>query len=310
MRFAVVGSGKMAIDVLQHLAELPGAEVVLAIADVGHETSRSRLSAAATLHGIPCQEITRFDPESERLLTQARPDYIISANNHLIFRKSHIAAASLGVVNFHNGPLPRYAGLNTCSWALLRGERSYGVTWHLVDEGIDTGGIVLQRMFPVAEDATAIELIAYCIEVGVDLFGELAHKMLAGSLATQPQHSGDRSYYRKNDRPWSGDFPFWASQLELRRLANALSFWPMPNLFYKPRIRIDGRGDVFAGRYEYEPRAVTVLAPGQARRSTDGLTIAVEGGLAHLTELVDSQERSVDLRAIPDSVTLMQPALV
>jgi methionyl-tRNA formyltransferase len=308
VKFAVVGSGKMAIDVLSCLAELPGAELALAIADVAHETNKSRLSVAATSHGIPCQETTRFDLESERLLADAKPDYIISVNNHLIFRKPHLAAASRGVVNFHNGPLPRYAGLNTCSWALLNGEETYGVTWHLVDEGIDTGGILLQRMFPVEEDATAIELIAQCIEVGIDLFPELARKMLAGNLVTEQQEARGRSFYRKNDRPWSGDFPFWLGQQEMQRLAKALAFWPMPNLFYKPRIKIDGCDEMFAGRYEYEPASDQGISIGKASRSSDGLSVVVQGGLAHLSELIDRHGQPIDLHAVPEQVTLVRPA--
>jgi methionyl-tRNA formyltransferase len=298
IRFAVVGSGKMAVDILSHLFDLSGARVVLAIADTRHETNHSHLAEAARDRELTCQQTGRLNEDSLRLLAEADLDYIISANNHLIFKGTHLATARKGVLNFHNGPLPRYAGLNPCSWALLNGETRYGVTWHFVDEGIDTGGIVLQKMFPIPVDATVIELIAQCIETGLDLFPTLAKRMLSGGIETIQQISLERSYYGGKDRPWDGDFPFWLPQADLMRLASALAFWPMPNLFYRPRLRIEGYGDVFTGRYDYEPTALSGHRIGEANRSDDGLTISVDGGLAHVGELVDESGQPIDLNML------------
>jgi methionyl-tRNA formyltransferase len=304
-RFAVVGSGKMAVDILSHLSGLAGSHVVLAIADTRHETHHSHLADAAGHRQLPCQQTGKLNEESLRLLAEADLDYIVSANNHLIFKAPHLATARKGVINFHNGPLPRYAGLNPCSWALLNGETSYGVTWHFVDEGIDTGGVVLQKMFPIPDDATVIELIAQCIDTGLDLFPILADKMLSGGLETIRQIPIERSYYGGKDRPWNGDFPFWLSQVDLVRLAKALAFWPMPNLFYRPRLRIKGHGDVFVGRYDYES-AAWLGKIGEANRSDDGLTISVDGGLAHLGELVDLAGQPIDLTTLGQKPTVLQ----
>ncbi len=53
-------------------------------------------------------------------------------------------------VNFHDGPLPELAGLNVTSWAILRGEKTHGVTWHVMTERADEGRILEQRRFDVA----------------------------------------------------------------------------------------------------------------------------------------------------------------
>ena len=305
IRFAVVGSGKMAVDILAHLSGLPGAHVALAIADTRHETVHSHLADAAGRRNLPCQQTGRLNEESLRLLADADLDYIVSANNHLIFKAPHLATVRKAVINFHNGPLPRYAGLNPCSWALLNGETSYGVTWHLVDEGIDTGGIVLQKMFPVPGDATVIELIAQCIDTGLDLFPMLADKMLSGAIHTTRQTAPERSYYGAKDRPWDGDFPFWVSRAILERLAKALAFWPMPNLFYRPRLRIEGHDDVFIGRYDYESAAPSGNI-GETNRSDDGLTISVDGGVAHVGELVNVSGQPIDLATLGRNPMLLR----
>ena len=130
----------------------------------------------------------------------------------------------------------------------LNGEREYGVTWHFVDEGIDTGDIICQDYFPVEPGETAIELIANCIDKGLNLFPLVARDLLDGNLQRSPQDLDDRSYFGIKDRPWDGIFPFWARQVELMRLCQALAFWPMPNLFYRPALNIMGFGQIFADR--------------------------------------------------------------
>ena len=55
-----------------------------------------------------------------------------------------LAQAKRGAINFHDGPLPRHAGLNAPVWAILEQEKQHGVTWHLIEGGIDEGDIALQ----------------------------------------------------------------------------------------------------------------------------------------------------------------------
>ncbi|HYN05182.1 MAG TPA: formyltransferase family protein, partial [Vicinamibacteria bacterium] len=80
---------------------------------------------------------------------------------------SMIPAETLGLVrglavNFHDGPLPRYAGLNVTSWAILGRETTHGVTWHEMTARPDAGRLLEQRVFDVAPDETAFSLNAKC----------------------------------------------------------------------------------------------------------------------------------------------------
>lgn len=306
MRFAVIGSGKLAVEVCKHLLESDGADVVCAIADPRHETTQTRFADFARSRGVRAVETTKLGDDVNDLLRSQHLDYLISANNHFILKKMHLSSARRGALNFHNGPLPRYAGINPCSWALLNGERSYGVTWHFVDEGIDTGDVVCQERLPIEPDETAIELIARCIDVGIDMFPRVTKELLSGAnVHRTPQDLRERSYFGIKDRPWNGNFPFWASRDELVRLERALAFWPMPNLFYRPAIVIPGHEPIHAGRYEYRPGA-TVGDAGEAYRSAEGLVVATDGGSALLTELVDDRAAPVDLSRLPERMTLLR----
>ncbi|MFN9757525.1 MAG: formyltransferase family protein, partial [Planctomycetota bacterium] len=61
-------------------------------------------------------------------------------------------------INFHDGPLPRFAGLNTPVWAIAKGEESYGISWHVVTPGIDEGDVLAERSFEISPSETALSL--------------------------------------------------------------------------------------------------------------------------------------------------------
>ncbi|MBL9079374.1 MAG: LLM class flavin-dependent oxidoreductase [Planctomycetes bacterium] len=106
-----------------------------------------------------------------------------------------------GAINFHDGPLPRYAGLNATCWALLHGEAEHAVTWHRVEPQADTGEILLQRSFAVAADDTAFTLNARCFQAGQETFGELVDGLAGGALTGRAQDLTRRSYFGRHARP-------------------------------------------------------------------------------------------------------------
>ena len=69
-------------------------------------------------------------------------------------------------VNIHNGPLPKYRGVNPINWALKNNENSHGVTLHHIDEGIDTGDIIDQEIFSIDSNLEVIDVYNQCISAG------------------------------------------------------------------------------------------------------------------------------------------------
>lgn len=81
-------------------------------------------------------------------------DLFVSMSFNQIFRKRIINLPKLKTINCHAGKLPFYRGRNILNWAIINDEEEFGITVHYVDEGIDTGDIILQRIFPISEDDT------------------------------------------------------------------------------------------------------------------------------------------------------------
>lgn len=99
-------------------------------------------------------------------------DLFVSMSFNQIFRKEILSVTPLGTINCHAGKLPFYRGRNILNWALINGESEFGITVHFVDEGIDTGDILLQRTYPITLQDTYKTLleVAYveCAEILYD----------------------------------------------------------------------------------------------------------------------------------------------
>lgn len=121
------------------------------------------------------------------------------AFEHII--PSDLLARARLAVNFHDGLLPEYGGLNVTTWSILNGAGEHGVTWHLMSELADRGPILREVRFPVAEGDTAFSLNARCYEAGLASFGEVAAAIAAGALELRPQTDDGRRMYKRSQRP-------------------------------------------------------------------------------------------------------------
>ena len=90
-------------------------------------------------------------------------DLFVSMSFNQIFREPLISLPRFDTINCHAGKLPFYRGRNIINWALINDETEFGITVHFVDEGIDTGDIIMQRTYPISDqdDYNSILNIAY-----------------------------------------------------------------------------------------------------------------------------------------------------
>ncbi|MFT5151439.1 MAG: methionyl-tRNA formyltransferase, partial [Planctomycetota bacterium] len=112
-------------------------------------TATDRLARWAERRGIPV-----LDPSSDYAAELAKEpfDALFSITHLSIIPDDVLALPRQWAINFHDGPLPRYAGLNTPVWALIEGEPRYGISWHMMATGADKGDLLVQKHFDVAPD--------------------------------------------------------------------------------------------------------------------------------------------------------------
>ena len=115
----------------------------------------------AEQHGIPLRVLHKREVAS--LADDVRGRLCLSVGFAYLFQRETIDAASL-MLNVHGTLLPKYAGARTLNWVVARREATSGVTIHRIDQGVDTGPILLQRAFPLSLFETGISLARKTLE--------------------------------------------------------------------------------------------------------------------------------------------------
>jgi natural product biosynthesis luciferase-like monooxygenase protein len=209
-------------------------------------------------------------------------DWLLSIANLDLLPQTVLARATRGAVNFHDGPLPRYAGLNAPVWAILNGEVRHGITWHLIEGGVDEGRIITQRMVDISGDETAFTLNAKCYAAALDSFPDVITALEQGAVTAQTQDLGARSYFARDQRPEGLCLDVTQAAEALARLVRALDHGGYANPLNRARI-ISGDRVLLVGRAEVVPGngAPGVVLSVEAAR----LTVATGAGALRLSAL-------------------------
>jgi methionyl-tRNA formyltransferase len=155
-----------------------------------------RLANILRRHGIPELRLTANvnDPPSLDAIRALYPDMLVSVAGNQIFRRALIELAPKGCLNLHTALLPKYRGLMPTFWALKNGEKETGVSVFLVDEGIDSGPIVVQKRVPIDTDSLE-ELIRRTKVIGMDAVWEAVERIRCGNVELIPNPDAEKSYF-------------------------------------------------------------------------------------------------------------------
>ncbi len=93
------------------------------------------------------------------MLQKYHADLFVSMSFNQIFKNNIIHLPPLKTINCHAGKLPYYRGRNILNWVLINDEKEFGITVHYVDEGIDTGDIILQKVYEITDEDTYATLL-------------------------------------------------------------------------------------------------------------------------------------------------------
>ncbi len=210
-------------------------------------------------------------------------DWLLSIANLSIIPGDVLALPARGAINFHDGPLPRHAGLNAPVWALLEGETQHGITWHLIENGVDEGDILVSRSFDISPRDTALTLNTKAFEAAIDSFPALLGQLESGTLKRTAQDLGARSYHARDDRPAGhGWLDVTRPAAELERMVRALDHGPYRNPLALPKLAL-GEALVMVGAARVEE---SHARPGTVLDVTDtALTVACAESALVLSDL-------------------------
>ena len=220
----------------------------------------------ALAKGLPVSQPEKIkSPEFLQQLSDWKPDVIAVTAFGRILPKAILDLPPMGCVNVHGSLLPAYRGAAPIQWALIHGDAETGITTMLMDEGMDTGAVLLQQTVSIEPEETFLELGTRLAKVGGALLVETLTRLAEQSVVPRAQDHAlatSAPLLKKED----GVIDWTQSATEIANRIRGLSLWPGSYTFHHEHRLIIWKGRVDAqgapGRSEGR-RPGTILAVGQ-----------------------------------------------
>jgi len=233
LKLIFCGTPQFAMPTLEALVAA-GHEVALVVSQPDRPAGRERrltappVKQAALAARIPVTqpETIRNNLEFRALLEAIAPDAIVVVAYGRIIPPWMLAAPRLGCINLHASLLPKYRGAAPIQWAVAMGDAFTGNTTMLLEEGLDTGPILLQQTIEIGPERTAADLFPVLASAGAPLMVETLDGLANGTVHPQPQNHEGATFAPLLDRE-DGRMDFVAhTATELHNRWRGFQPWP------------------------------------------------------------------------------------
>jgi natural product biosynthesis luciferase-like monooxygenase protein len=202
-------------------------------------------------------------------------DHLFAITHFALVPDSVLGLPLRSAINFHDGPLPEYAGRNAPVWALINRESGYGVTWHVMTSAVDAGPILKQVHFEISPHETALSLNTKCYGAGLDSFGELVDELASRTAQPRPQGEPRRRPLLLHQRPAAACVISWKRPAqEIEALVRALDFGRYRNAVGLAKIHRAGR--VFAVSHAAASAVARTEAGSNGTPPAGGVVVALD----------------------------------
>ncbi len=232
MRIIYMGTPEIAAVILKGIIEKGEDEVVLAVTQPDRPKGRgkgvmmSEVKQLALENDIPVYQPEKIkEAECVEYLKTFNADIIIVAAFGQILSKEILELTPNGCINVHASLLPKYRGAAPIQWAIIDGEKTTGITIMQMDEGLDTGDIILKKEIKIAVDETGGTLHDRLAECGVEALFEALSQIKNGTVTRTPQGEATTHYAHMLNKKM-GKIDFTMSAVEIDRLVRGLNPWP------------------------------------------------------------------------------------
>jgi methionyl-tRNA formyltransferase len=269
LKLIFCGTPQFAVPTLEALLAA-GHEVALAVSQPDRPVGRDRRIAqtpvkqAAQAAGVAVTqpEKIRNNAEFRAQLEAIAPDAIVVVAYGRIIPPWMLALPRLGCINLHASLLPKYRGAAPIQWAVAMGDAFTGNTTMLLEEGLDTGPILLQQTHEIGPDQTAADLFPVLADAGAPLVVETLAKLADGSIQPEPQNHEGATFAPLLDRE-DGRMDFAArSAMELYNRWRGFQPWPGAFTALHGKKLIAHRMAIVHGSFAQQ---LGVAAPGSVR---------------------------------------------
>lgn len=231
MRIVFMGTPEISVGTLERIID-DGHEVLAVVTQPdrpkgrGKKMMMSPVKEVALKHGLKVMQPEKAsNPEFIEEIKNMEPELIVVIAYGQILRKNLLEIPQKGCVNVHVSLLPKLRGAAPINWSIINGDSKTGVTTMFMDEGLDTGDIIMIKEFELNDEITAGELHD-CMRVeGASLLGETLKAIESGNYTRTKQDDSEATYAPMMDRNL-GHIDFLKSAREIHNLVRGTVPWP------------------------------------------------------------------------------------
>ncbi len=236
MRVIFMGTPDFSVGVLERLLQA-GHEILLVVTQPDKPKGRGKsmqfppVKEAALVHGLEVYQPKRIrEPECVGYLRGFGADIAVVVAFGQILPKEILEMPKFGCVNVHASLLPKYRGASPIQWAVINGEEVTGVTTMRMDEGVDTGDIILQQEVRLQEGETGGSLFGRLSQAGAELCAKTLEAIGQGTASYTPQDHG-KATHTSMIKKQMGRLDWSKPAKELECLIRGLDPWPSAYTF-------------------------------------------------------------------------------
>jgi methionyl-tRNA formyltransferase len=254
----------------------------------GQELVASPVKQVALRAGVPILQPTKMkDPAFLNALRSWQPDLIAVAAFGRILPPVILTLPPKGCINVHGSLLPKYRGAAPIQWAIMNDEKETGITTMLMDEGMDTGAMLLQETIPIAPDETGGILSDKLAKVGARLLMDTIRQLRAGTLRPIPQDHTQATIAPLLTKE-SGIIDWTRGASELANRIRGLSPWPGSYTYHAAERWTIWRAVAQESTVRAAPGTVTAV-------TKETICVATGAGVLAIQELQPSNGRRMSV---------------
>ncbi|MDQ7024073.1 MAG: formyltransferase family protein [Anaerolineae bacterium] len=227
MKFAAIGRTKTLVDSIRRAVAGGHICTLIITTTESPESAITEADFEALAQDIGATFLnTRYinQQATHEIIRASAAQVAISLNWQFLINNETLNLFPQGIINSHVGDLPRYRGNATPNWALIMGETSIPMTLHFMDDGLDTGDILLQRSMPLTAETRVRDIYDFSAHVVPKMFSEVLTALEKGALQPKPQPTDPTLALRCYPRLPQDSFIDWhQSAEEIQRLVQAVS---------------------------------------------------------------------------------------
>lgn len=226
----------------------------------GKQVQYTPVKEVALEHGIPVYQPLKVKDESFiQVLKELNPDIIAVAAFGQIIPKAILELPKYGCVNVHASLLPKYRGAAPIQWSIIDGEEVTGITIMQMDEGLDTGDMIMKESVVIDKKETAGSLHDKLAAIGGKLLLK-ALEAIENNRAVKEKQKDEESNYAVMLKKEMGHIDYKKSAIEIERLIRGLNPWPSAYSFLDGKtLKIWDADVVDSHQKEVNPGVITAV---------------------------------------------------